>query len=172
MVKHSLFAIIFASSITLVGCGHSEGQASESKANTDSMSSSGAGAFPLPKEFAHRYNTFAIDNLKVVEVKDIGGVGAEDWTELDLADKNFESIDGQVRQKSFNYNPRYASEDVIRNVCAWMVRAASPNISEVDAMAMATSVTDRRVKMIVGNTILDVYATKYDKGCEVSFTGL
>jgi pyridoxine/pyridoxamine 5'-phosphate oxidase len=111
----------------------------------------------------------ATANLKIVEVKDIGGVGSEDWTELDLADKKLESIDGQVRQKSFHYNPSSASKDTIKTVCTWMVRAASPSIADKDATAMAASVVDHQTKMIAGNTVLTSYD---DHGCEVYYTGL
>ncbi|WP_147293289.1 hypothetical protein [Dyella monticola] len=158
MLQRSIFTLLTLSAIAVAGCGHST--ASESYAST---------TFPSPKDFAHRYNEFAADNLKVVEVNDIGGVGSEDWTELDLADKNAESIDGQVKQRSFNYDPRSASKDVIRNVCTWMVRAANPDISSEDAVSMATSVVDHQAKKIVSNTVLDSYD---DKGCVVYYTGL
>jgi hypothetical protein len=170
MFKRSRFAFIALTSLVLAGCGHSEGVASDSKSQADS--SGNTNTFPSPKLFAHRYNEYATDNLKVVEVQDIGGVGAEDWTHLYLADKADESIAGQAQQASFNYDPRYATQDVIRNVCAWMVRAANPNISSSDAMAMAATVVDKRVKVVVDNTILDVYTDKYDKGCKVYYTGL
>lgn len=167
MIKKSVIAIIALASAMLVGCGHSESQASETQAGVNSSADSGA--FPLPKEFAHRYNALATENLKIVEIKDIGGVEGEDWTELYFADKNLENIAGQVQQQSFNYDPRHASKDIIKTVCTWMVRAANPNVSNADAMAMATSVVDHHAKMIVSNVVLKSYD---DHGCVVSYTGL
>jgi hypothetical protein len=157
MLKTLAVVAGLASSTMLTGCGYSDGN---------------AGTFPSPKEFAHRYNKLASNNLQAVEVDDIGGVGAEDWTELKLADQAADSISTNAGSNAFNYNPRYVSKDVIKQVCAWMVQSANRNISSADAMAMATSVLDNQTKMVVRNTVLTFYPTHGDNGCTVYYTGL
>jgi hypothetical protein len=157
MLKTLAVITVLAGSTMLMGCGYSDGN---------------AGTFPSPKEFAHRYNKLASDNLQAVEVKDIGGVEGEDWTEIELADKSADSISTNAGSNAFNYNPRYVSKDVIKQVCAWMVQSANRNISSADAMAMATSALDHQTKMVVHNTVLTFYPTHYDNGCTVYYTGL
>ncbi|WP_430389834.1 hypothetical protein [Dyella sp. 20L07] len=163
--------VFLVSAFALVGCTSSNGSSAGKELQPSDSSTLNAGTHLAPTEFAHRYNRLAGGNFQVIEITGPGGVRGERWITLNLADKQSDIYTGEG-SNIFKFVGNKLSASDAKSICTWMVQAFNPDMSANEAASMATSVIDQKNKVILRNTVLEVFPTRYEQGCEVSSTGL
>jgi len=127
------------------------------------------------KEFAHRYNKLAEPAYQIVSISPNRGF---DVLELPKGSKIFAYRKGAYwLQPDYGWpglRPPSLTDNEIIQVCAWMIRAAGPSISSVDATDVASKVTSNpspihAVEIIRGGVVVD---GRSREPCDIAPTGL